>query len=111
MERSSIKRSQKIGIIKAGEGSGTKEARNGKDDALPFNRSTKHQRLIKWDSEEGTVDPIFQDPVISDIPKPTKLDARAAERKSLPPFPHPMTRNYCAWSASTAQRYQRRNDE
>ncbi len=74
-------------------------------------KQTPEKRLTKWHKGEGTVDPMFQDPVILGIQKPTKLDVRVAERKSLPLFPRPMTKNCCAWSASTGRTCQRRNRE
>jgi len=74
-------------------------------------KQTPEKGLTRWYRGEGMVIPMFRDPVILGIQKPTKLNARVAERKSLPLFPRPMTKNCCAWSASTVQRYQRRNDE
>jgi len=74
-------------------------------------KQTSEKGLTRWYRGEGMVIPMFRDPVILGIQEPTKLNARVAERKSLPLFPRPMTKNCCAWSASTVQRYQRRNDE
>ncbi len=62
------------------------------------------KRLMKWYSEEGTVDLMFQDPVILGIQEPIKSRVQVAGRKSLPLFPRPMTKNCCVWSASTVLR-------
>ena len=78
----------------------------GKINPFPFNGSkqTPEKGLIKWHREEGTVDPMFLDPVILGIQKPIKLYVRVVERRSLLLFPRPMIRNCCAWSASTVLR-------
>jgi hypothetical protein len=67
-------------------------------------KQTPEKGLTRWYRGEGTVIPMFQDAVILGIQKPTKLNARVAERKSLSLFPHPMTKNCCVWSASTVLR-------
>ncbi|HUL29321.1 MAG TPA: hypothetical protein VLZ03_02610 [Thermodesulfobacteriota bacterium] len=67
-------------------------------------KQTPEKGLTRWHRGEGTVIPMFRDPVILDIQEPTRLNAPVAERKSLSLFPHPMTKNCCAWSASTIRR-------
>jgi len=67
-------------------------------------KQTPEKGLTRWHRGEGTVIPMLQDPVILGIPKPTKLNARVVERKSLLLFLRPMTKNCCAWSASTVLR-------
>ncbi len=41
-----------------------------------------------------------QNPDVQTDLNPIKLSVRVAERKLSPRFPHPVTKNYCAWSAS-----------
>ena len=58
------------------------------------------KRLIKWYSGEGVGIIVGQDRAIQGVQNPIKLYVRVAERKLSPRFPHPMTKNYCVWSAS-----------
>jgi cold-inducible RNA-binding protein len=46
---------------------------------------------------EGSV---VENPAVQNALNPIKLYVRAVERNLSSQFPHPMTRNYCAWSAS-----------
>jgi len=44
--------------------------------------------------------PVVQNLAVQSVLNPIKLYVRVAGRKLLPQFPHPMTKNYCVWSAS-----------
>lgn len=45
-------------------------------------------------------DPMAEDPVVQTVQNPIELSVQGAERKLWSKFPHQMTRNCCAWSAS-----------
>jgi hypothetical protein len=44
--------------------------------------------------------PVVQNPAVQNALIPIKLYVRAVERNLSSQFPHPMTKNYCVWSAS-----------
>jgi hypothetical protein len=61
--------------------------------------------------EEGMGGFMLQNQAILGIQNPIKSYARAAEKKSLPPFFRQRTNNCCAWTALSNREHQRRKHE